>query len=127
MAEENKGIDWSKDNLADALGRPDLRSALQKFENEIKQDLLGIKDINTVYVISKIESFVNDFFSWHTSKLQAFIEAEILHLEGMKLGSQEKSRTFFVGMAAGVRMDTYNQAIDDQITHYQELLLTLKS
>ena len=63
-------------------------------------------------VVDKSE--LND---WHTSTLQAFIEAEIERLEGMNIPLEFSETSFGAGAKTG-----YSQALSDQISHLKGLV-----
>ena len=68
--------------------------------------------------------------SFLTTTLQAFIEAEIERLEGVKKDVdyvEHKKRQFDEKCICDIcDAMVYNQALNDQITHFKELLVTLK-
>lgn len=68
---------------------------------------------------------IPDVLNFLDSTLQAFIEAEIKRLEGMKMTDNNRYDSFRKWLNASQGIDGWNNALSDQISHYQKLLVTI--
>lgn len=106
---------------------------LDQAREEFEKDVCEVREYNGAKLWYWRNASLNDpnmlptpleLFSWHTSTLQAFIEAEIARLEGIK---RRDTVRLLDGQVVTPYIDEgYNQAVNDQITHLTQLLVTLK-
>ena len=61
--EKEKGIDWTKDNIYDAINRPDLKSSMEETD---------LKDAQKAVIDAKID--FEEAKKWYISRIDAYDE-----------------------------------------------------